>query len=204
MPGMPTRPTTHTHTNQERGMMIDEQAILMLARALADYKEAEWHHRQLRQLPPKITFFMRDGDESGVTVPDPVVSNMLSECDGDIVRVLSMMHEKLDVRPVGDIDMVAVGTEGLGRDHPSGTSVQNTEGSMAHELATDPASKVFRLLNVAVATDDLVGGCDVQLAMTRYRFEDGGSLVWEEPSVTEVAVGPMVDVMQGFFRKADA
>ena len=185
--------------------MIPESKMRMLSSALCDYKVSEWHSRGLRELPPKVTFFYRDGEEAGNTVPDSIVSQMLDALDGDPVRMLVRMRETMDVLQRPGLDMLAVGIEALGRSHPAGVKVQHCKGSFALEQATDPASKVFNLLTVAVATSDLVGGCDVQVASTKYRFCDGGVIEWYgETSVSSDGEGDMVDAMAGFFQKADA
>jgi hypothetical protein len=185
--------------------MIPSETLLMLSSALREYKESEWESRGLRELPPKLAIFGKGTPDEGLTIPDSIISGLASGGRNLIQIIHHISREMYNVWPDNRPDMVAIGVESLGRKIPLGDpDIEYIKGDLAKDQSVNPASDVSNFLTVAVASDDLVGGCDVQTALLEYHYCDGGVIEWKDPLFTVDTSGPMSDALQGFFQREDA
>tara|TARA_R110000822_G_scaffold100441_4_gene226137 strand:+ start:734 stop:1291 length:558 start_codon:yes stop_codon:yes gene_type:complete len=185
--------------------MIPEENLLMLSSSLLDHKEGEWYSHGIRDIPPKVSIFGRSTPTEGLTIPDSIMSG-LSSSGRDLIQIIHYIGEEMyDIWPANRPDMVAIGMESLGRKTTPGTEyIEYVKGDLAKDHATNPASDVFNVLMVAVASDDLVGGCDVQTASLEYHYCDGGLIEWEDPIVAVDSGGQLSDALSSFFQREDA
>ena len=115
-------------------------------------------------------------------------------CKGDPEKVLRFVCESMPDEILEGLHEMWYVVEGFAIP-PSLDEKRPLEVDLQEDFERNPASDVQRALHCIVASDDLVGGCDMQGAVLPYVITDGGLVAW---------LGTLTDIDYDINKAADA
>jgi hypothetical protein len=140
-----------------------------------------WEHHQMRDAPPSLGFIF-DGEEGFRHVPavgwETAAALAGPEITPMVEQILGYVTTWDDFTRFREIIFIC---ESYGFDM---ADAEEGPTDLEKDFATNPETKVVEQMLVAVARDDLVGGCEVATARFAFRITDGGAIVFDEPVIT--------------------
>lgn len=158
-------------------MQMDQQQMETLALPLMDWKK-EAFAIGVRDVPPQLAIQF-DGSDEIEPVPDWILSKAFDKT-GTVGRAVSLVLRGIAEKwpDFTKYRLVMLATDGYTR---HGDSIPE-RGELGDDFRNNPASDVTECMTLVVASDDLVGGVDVQMVRMPYVVTDGGVMEFKEPT----------------------
>ena len=168
------------------------------------WKKDLWIEDGCRDSPASLGWMVKGSEQ--LEHCDPEVMGMLyrDTGDGDMPSVIySVLIHKAKDEGFTQFEEIIFMTDSFGY---AGSQDEMPE-SLEQDFLTNPESKVYEQLTVAIAADDLVGGVDYGVAMAPYRIVDGGEMVFDDLIVStneskDPIRGSIIEVMEWGIRDA--
>lgn len=170
--------------------MLEEHMLYEAHRAGTKFKTDWWMRQQERDAPSRLHVILDDGesipfDTGGLPVPPAVWIMMVAETMPDEYK--------------GRVHLVMYTSDTYVVNLPEGAQ---RPVNLEEDFRTNPGSAVVEAITTTIASDDHVGGCDVQCVQSTYAVSDGGVLRWDEPQVLPDPEGAVPEVLYNFFQRA--
>ncbi len=182
--------------------MIDNDNLLNMHGQLVEHKEHLWDDHGQRDMNPRISMLFTGGHST--TVPDSIIASVMEQANCNLSSVIELVFSSMSDDVIAKLEMFHIAADGYQKTVETDTEAGSLHhGDMAREFAEAAQTDITEMVFTLVASNDLVGGCDIQGVRQTYVITDGGHMVWGSPQIDDDAEkgGPLVEVINKWFRK---